>query len=354
MTFNDNFYPNNNFCSNNNFYPSNDFYSLIKSYSKELGIDFISISAISSYNEVYKKIYKENQSDIETIFPKAKTIISSILYYDYFWNNLDYKSVGYIAPYTVANFYKTLSKKLQILGRFIIKQYKMTNKNYRVFVNSRIDDKLVAFSTRLGYYGYNSAIIGGFGQKGVLGNIIFDFDIDCEKAKCSDSFSLCKDCDICINSCPTKAITDKGKVKKEYCLHHLSSSLEWEKKINGVDIIDIWGKRFFGCNRCVEVCPKNRKDLKIGLQKDLFGYVGSSFDFNNIFMFQKSNYKSYFRGNQLSASWIPVVSLVRNSLIALFNQSRADLVKEYIKNMDKFGFESYEVEYIKRIYKLLL
>jgi len=336
---------------------SNDgFYSSIKSYSKELGIDFISISTVVYYNELYKKIYKVDKSDIDIIFPKGKTIISSSFYYDYFWNNLDYTSVGYIAPYTVANFYKTLSAKLRMLGRFIIKQYKKINKNYRIFVNSKIDDKLAAFSTNLGYYGHNSSIIGEYGQRAILGTIIFDFDIDFDikKVNLDDSFSLCKDCDICINSCPMKAITNIGKVNKEHCLHHLSSSLEWERKVNNVDIIDIWGQRFFGCSRCVDVCPKNRADLKIGIQKDMSGYIGTSFDFHNIFMFQKNDYKTYFKGNQLAATWIPVISLVRNSLVALCNQNRRDLVKDYIKNMDKFGFDSSEVEYIKRISKLLL
>ncbi len=331
---------------------NDDFNASIKSYSKELGIDFIAFSDTSNYNKLYKEIYRSEKSDLEDLFPCTTTILSASFYYDYFWNNIDDISSGFIASYTVANFYKTLSKKLQLLARHISKLYKKTNKNYRIFVNSKIDDKLAAFSVGLGSYGYNSSIIGEFGQKAVLGTVAFDFEIDYEKKDINSSFSDCGDCELCIASCPMNAINQKGKINKRHCLHHLASSLEWERKINNIDIIDSWGKRFFGCNRCVSVCPKNRKDLKIGVQTDLFGYIGTSFDFHNIFMFQKNDYKTYFKGNQLSASWIPVVTLVRNSLVSLHNQKRMDLVRDYIKNVDKFGFETYEEDYIKKFSSL--
>lgn len=64
----------------------------------------------------------------------------------------------------------------------------------------------------------------------------------------------CKQCNICIESCPAKAFVN-GKYVKDICLSYNLSNL---KKLS--NYTSIW------CNICIESCPVSKKSVKSSLQ----------------------------------------------------------------------------------------
>lgn len=316
--------------------------------AEKLGIDKISFGVIEDYLYYEKTFYTKNEfRDIRSLFPNAKTIVSALFSYNYQWNASD-DQTGYITEYTSANFYKALSKKLDKLAKGIkqlSRDNRPNNEFYRVFVNSKLNDKLAAYSGGLGYIARNSLVTNEeYGSKFVVGSILLDIDIEPDSVAPTD---LCGDCRACLNACPTGALSNK-KVTKERCLQHISSSPEFN-----YDLIKEWGTRFYGCGDCRNVCPYNG-DLNVKNSSDeLIGYVGNKFELNNLFVFRKGDYKSYFRNNQIGAGWIDEVILARNCLAGLYNIDRK-FVEKYLTEIDLFRWNEYEADYLKNVCKILL
>ena len=345
----------------NTIYPgkisdSSKIINFINDKSKELGIDIIGFGSIETFKKYVNKFFKDNKYfKPEELFPECKTVISTGLSYNYDWNNISNESIGYIARYTTANFYKILSSKLQKLGK-AIKEYLGYNKSnkdfFRVFVNSKINDKLSAYISGLGYYAKNSLIIiKDKGCKYVLGELLLSIKLPSNK----ENDTNCNECKFCINACPTGALTGDGSLKKDLCIQHLSSQLNWPEFINKKSFLKIWGVRFFGCTYCIDICPYNKNNFKIyNKDQELIGFVGTSFDIMNVLKFSKGDYKEFFRNNQISAGWIPVSALARNCLAALYNLSREDLIEEYLEKIDTYNWDESEKDFLKKFCFFLL
>lgn len=330
------------------------FINFIKEKSIELDIDDIGIGTIERFNEYHNKYFINSGYSIpQDIFPECRTIISACFSYNFKWNKYPNDTLAYIAKYTTANYYKMLSDKLNNLGK-AVKEYlklELPDKNlFRIFVNSKINDKLAAYISGLGYYSKNSLIcIKNKGSRFVLGELLLSIKLP--------SFDIinenCGECDKCIKACPTGALSENGVLKKDLCTQHLSSQLKWEKIINKKDFLKIWGNRFFGCTACIDECPYNKNNIKSDKYDKLVGFVNISFDLKNLLRFTKDMYKAYFKNNQISAGWIPVVALARNLMASLYNLGRTDMINEYLAKIDNYGWDDSEKEYLKNFYIFL-
>ncbi|HOV13404.1 MAG TPA: 4Fe-4S double cluster binding domain-containing protein [Spirochaetota bacterium] len=322
---------------------------LVKTLAKDLGID-----AVGFYN-----LYDNRDSDFDTqvksVFPSAKSIISFGYSYNFDWNQTDESCDGYIAKYTTANFYKILSKKLQFIAKRVKSEINCSipnDKFFRIYVNSRINDKRAAFLSNLGYFSNNSLIfVNETGIKTILGSIIIDYEFYTSKNKPTKDF--CSNCNLCVESCPTKAIGFDRSINKNHCIQHLSSQMILPDTINNKKIFDIWKNRFFGCSTCVDACPYFSKNIKT-YSEELVGFIGLTFDCENVLTMRKEDYKIRFANNQLSASWIPSVTLARNGLINLFFNQKYNLMKEFYSNINYYNWNEFEKEFLISFIKNLL
>ncbi len=329
--------------------------NFIKEKSKELDIDNIGIGSIERLNDFHNKYFKNSKYSIpEDFFPECRTIISACFSYNFPWNKYSNETLGYIAKYTTANYYKILSGKLKKLGKAVKEylKYDLPDKNFfRIFVNSKINDKLAAYISGLGYYSKNSLIfIKNKGNRFVLGELLLSIKLP--------SFDIindsCGECNECIKACPTGAISEYGVLNKDLCIHHFSSQLNWKKIIGNKNFIKLWGNRFFGCTACIDICSFNKNNIKIDKNDRLIGFVNTTFDLKNLLRFDKDMYKAFFKNNQISAGWIPTVTLARNMMASLYNLRRIDMIEEYIKKIDNYGWDESEKEYLKNFYFFLL
>lgn len=316
--------------------------------SKEIGLDYISFGSVERMED-YQKNELSNDKNLPTYyFPEAKSIISAGLSYNCGWNNISSNTKGFIAGYTTANFYKMLSQKLRILGTEL-KDYIAPNKSnkdfFRIFVNSKINDKLAAYISGLGCILKNSLIsVNGNGPKFVIGELLVPIEIDYDNIRLND----CGNCTKCIMNCPTGALLPNGEINKEICIQHLSSQAEWPDKINNKDFIEYWGKRFFGCTDCIDICPKNKKNRVKFNNNESIGYIGTKFDPVKILEYTKSELQSKFSNNQLTASWIPTFVLARNALAAMYNLDKLDQIKKYLKNIGKYEWDNEEENILRK------
>ncbi len=304
----------------------------------------------------------ELHSEINTFLPDYTHILCASLSYNCSFNNLPDSTPFYIARYTAANFYKILYKKLDALAKLILDNDNIIeNKksHYKISVNGRLKDREIALKTG-GYYMTRNSLVGTIGDnsgtKIILGELVIKTKSLPAVGKYTSSAELhpfCKECRLCVKSCPTGSLKTDSTIDKDRCIQHLSSTTGTG---NLQLLIDNWGKRFFGCTRCVDVCPIN-KDLpviNIDSPEKLPGFIGGTFNPFTLLGKTKEQVKETFRGNQLGAEWIPAAAIMRNALISVYKSSGdKTIVENYVAGMEKLGFDRDEIAEIEKLLTFL-
>lgn len=210
----------------------------------------------------YKLEYMANNVDLRRnpslLVENAKSVISVILSY-----NLSDEAMNCafrIAKYAYVNdYHQTVKSKLYLLLDGIKKI--MPEMNARCFVDSApVLERYFAQKAGLGFIGRNRCLISPkFGSWIFIGEIICDAELDYD-APNTDS---CMNCGKCLESCPTKALSEEGiDCSKCISFHTIESKDDLPEEISSAE-----PKTVFGCDECQICCPHNRniiaKDGKI-------------------------------------------------------------------------------------------
>ena len=132
--------------------------------------------------------------------------------------------------------------------------------------NHPLDEKRIAARAGLGFIGRNSLlIIPGIGSMVFLGLIASPIDIKGKplavSLKPEDNFpslepgetSRCKNCQLCVTSCPGGALSGQGNLTKEKCISQLTQQRGYLEHSQ----LRLIANHFWGCDDCQLVCPYN-------------------------------------------------------------------------------------------------
>lgn len=112
-------------------------------------------------------------------------------------------------------------------------------------------EKFWAARAGVGWVGRNSLInVPGIGSWVFLGVIATSLEL----APDAPMESKCGECRLCIDSCPTRAITESAGVDSRRCLSYLSVEKRGDIP---QEFHRALGNRVFGCDTCQEACPHN-------------------------------------------------------------------------------------------------
>jgi len=113
-------------------------------------------------------------------------------------------------------------------------------------------DRAVAERAGVGFFGKNCAVITPeWGSWVFLGEIVTNIPFPPD----TPIASLCGDCTICIDACPTGALVGPGVLNSSKCVSFVTQTKgtvdddEMKRKI---------GNRLYGCDTCQIVCPYNK------------------------------------------------------------------------------------------------
>ena len=125
----------------------------------------------------------------------------------------------------------------------------------RCFVDTApIDEKYWAEQAGLGWRGRNGQlIIPGMGSFFFLGELVLTHEVDVydEKGK-----NRCGTCQACVKACPMHALHGDGTLDARRCLSYLTIEHRGDLPPEAIDKL---GNCFYGCDRCGEVCPWNKR-----------------------------------------------------------------------------------------------
>jgi epoxyqueuosine reductase len=189
--------------------------------------------------------------DPRNLLPEARSIVSV---------GVDYRTVdpgkpddtprGRIARYAWGlDYHKLLKSRMKTLHGAIEREVGRSIEARFLVDTARIVDRAVAARSGLGWYGKNACIIvPGHGSWVLLGELVLDLVLEPDEPLTKN----CGRCTICIDQCPTGAITAPYTIDTPRCLSF--QTIEQRGAIPR-ELRSKLGDWVFGCDVCQEVCP---------------------------------------------------------------------------------------------------
>ncbi|MCJ7446748.1 MAG: tRNA epoxyqueuosine(34) reductase QueG [Bacteroidales bacterium] len=195
----------------------------------------------------------EKRLNPEFLLPGAKSIVVTGLNY---FSEIRQPEPGVpvISRYAYGiNYHDVITVRLEKLLAFI--KTIESGTEGRSFVDSApLLEKAWAKEAGLGWRGKHSIIINKkIGSFYFIGILILNIDLGYDVPFTGD---YCGECQLCIDLCPTGAINDNRTVDARKCIANLT--IENRGPIPE-EIIPMMEGRVYGCDKCQEVCPWNKK-----------------------------------------------------------------------------------------------
>lgn len=196
----------------------------------------------------------EKRVDPRALFPAARSVVVVALNYYTPQQHQESPTTGKVSRYAWGDDYHDLvKKKLTSLLSWIREQKPEAEGKICVDIQPTMD-KAWAVRAGLGWLGKHSNVITPeFGSWVFIGELLLNLELDCDDDQIEDH---CGTCTLCIDACPTAAITEPYVVDSNKCISYATIELrtpelprEIEDKLSG------W---LYGCDICQDVCPWNR------------------------------------------------------------------------------------------------
>lgn len=255
-----------------------------------------------------------------------------------------------IGAFAAWNRYAALSRILKKAARIIADASGLEPRDFRVVVNSRLPEKLMAQAAGLGFIGRSSLLVShAYGPACLIAALLLpeEYPLDADAGMsgkamshtsrtrgASEDFLECGTCRACLEACPTGAIGLCKGIELERCIQY------WTTKPGHLppSLIAAWGDRLYGCDICVASCPHSARayepdsrgkspaamadEIIIESERRPGPFVSAPFVSTAI----DSELRSFFRKTALGLSWVGLPELRRNASYSLSaRQPRPDI-----------------------------
>jgi epoxyqueuosine reductase len=195
----------------------------------------------------------DKRGDITTLVEGAKSVIMAGIRY-YSNDPVPGEDNYFVSRYArVKDYHFVIEEKLGRVQKIIKKE--VPEALCRVFSDAGpVTEKVWAIRAGLGWRGKHSLVINkDIGSFFFLGEIVTTAEFIYDNATSRDR---CGDCTLCLDACPTGAICGDRTIDARQCISYLT--IEHTGNIPE-EFRGRTERMIFGCDRCQEVCPWNRK-----------------------------------------------------------------------------------------------
>ena len=188
------------------------------------------------------------------IFPHARSVVVVALNYFTPHQHQQTDTTGKVSRYAWGDdYHDVVREKLTSLLAWIREQVPHAEGKVCVDIQPTMD-KAWAVRAGLGWLGKHSNVITPeHGSWVFIGELMLNLELDADEDRIEDH---CGTCTLCIDACPTAAITEPYVVDSNKCISYATIELrapempaEIESNLSG------W---LYGCDICQDVCPWNR------------------------------------------------------------------------------------------------
>jgi epoxyqueuosine reductase len=196
--------------------------------------------------DVHKRI------DPHEIFPQARSVVVVALNYFTPHQHQPNPATGKVSRYAWGDDYHDVVKeKLVSLLAWIKEQEPRAEGKVCVDIQPAMD-KAWAVRAGLGWLGKHSNVITPeYGSWVFIGELLLNLDLEHDRERVEDH---CGTCTLCIDACPTAAITEPYVVDSNKCISYATIELRTPELPAEMELAG-W---LYGCDVCQDVCPWNR------------------------------------------------------------------------------------------------
>lgn len=280
----------------------------------------------------------ERRADPTRVLPGCRSIISVGMNYYTDYRADERQGNGRIARYAWGrDYHKILGDRLaQLTERIGTLAAGSLNRAY--VDTGPVMEKAWAQQAGLGWIGKHSNLVStDFGSWLLLGEILTTLELEPDEA----GSDLCGSCTLCIQACPTGAITEPYVVDAGRCISYLTIELKGSIPPGLRPLI---GNRVYGCDDCQIHCPWNRDApitretdfaVRHGLDRatlvDLFGWTQQAFESRMAgSAILRIGYERWLRNLAVGLGNAPTSSQVVDALRTRQEDSSA-LVREHVE-----------------------
>lgn len=310
----------------------------IKMKGLELGFAKVGITTADDFSDYIDEVYADPdygygawlENDLsfhvaygakpKEVFPEAKSIVCTAYGYgDIMYPSKLSKYIGYAY----------LSRSYSPLKTSSCGNRVEAFKNYLASVGCRLYEGDIAVPARracaragiVDFGKNNFAYTENEGSFVILYTFIVDTELEYDKPT---SGSKCpKECNACVNACPTKALSPGKLVPSKCMLFNNMSPFEIPNEIR-----DGLGTHIHGCDICQKACPRNKKVLDKAYRRDYFlEEIDKQFSLRKVLLMDQEYYRQYVY--PIMHNYIKDINLFRrNAAIAMGNSGDVSYIPD--------------------------
>jgi epoxyqueuosine reductase len=196
----------------------------------------------------------EMRADPRRLFPSARSVVVVALNYYTLERHSDQAGTGKVSRYAWGDDYHELvGSKLRQLLSWINEHVPESEGKVCVDIQP-VMDKAWAARAGLGWIGkHTNLITQDYGSWVFIGELLLNIELEYESEPAEDH---CGSCTLCIDACPTQAITEPYVLDSNKCISYATIELRGPSIPKDIgENLEGW---LYGCDICQDVCPWNR------------------------------------------------------------------------------------------------
>jgi len=248
------------------------------------------------------------------LFPPARSIVVVALNYFTPDQHEENSTTGKVSRYAWGDdYHDVLKTKLESLLAWIREQEPQAAGKICVDIQPTMD-KAWAVRAGLGWLGkHTNVITPEFGSWVFIGELLLNLDLEVDSERSEDH---CGTCTLCLDACPTQAITEPYVVDSNKCISYATIELRTAELPDAIEQeLSGW---LYGCDICQDVCPWNR--FEQGTDETRFEPRANNVnaDLDQILELTPETYAARFRGSAMKRA--KLTGLQRNARALLSHQ----------------------------------
>lgn len=242
----------------------------------------------------------EKRLDPRKLFPPARSIVVVALNYYTPDQHQKKSTTGKVSRYAWGDdYHDVLKTKLESLLSWIREQEPQAEGKICVDIQPTLD-KAWAVRAGLGWLGkHTNVITPEFGSWVFIGELLLNLELEPDHDAMEDH---CGTCTLCIDACPTQAITEPYVIDSNTCISYATIEVraaelpkEVEPHLSG------W---LYGCDICQDVCPWNRFEQPTDETRFAAREGNVNADLDDIMELTPETYAQRFRGSAMKRAKI--------------------------------------------------
>lgn len=254
------------------------------------------------------------RADPRILFPQARSLVVVALNYYTPHEHARSTETGKISRYAWGDdYHEVVGEKLRSLLAWIREQWPETEGKACVDIQP-VMDKAWAVRAGLGWIGKHSNLITReYGSWVFLGELLLNLELEYDTEQVEDH---CGSCTLCLEMCPTQAITEPYVVDSNKCISYATIELREPRIPEEVARnLDGW---LYGCDVCQDVCPWNRFEQPSAEARFEPREGSTSFDLASVLRLTPESYSERFRRSpikraKLAGLWRNARALIKSN-----------------------------------------